>query len=407
MTRPLSKTSKSIKLLINLAILGGLFITDTSARRCPTAGILAGYSGVVSSPHFPEDYPHRVNCEWIIMVPKGYHVQLVFTTFDIEYCVFCKCDYVEIRDGRNSSSPLLGKYCENGKLSPIYSTGRHLWIKFYSDVGARFQGFRAVYKAKKTGQTYGKIINVRGERGLISNPKTIAACGADRRCAWLVRVKKASQIKLRFDRISLSECSTPCGCDYIEVRDGSNSSGRLIAKFCDSIAKPENICSSTNLLWIQFKYGLDLADHGFRATFERSQCKARKSPEPTIQVMTGTLDTVVGLLCASFVFMAFMTLCMVCIASRKISFNRKTRNSNTTNNQVTREQEEMCDINLLEKAPNICPHHTHAYWHYSKSSETDYSEETEKHGCESENEIPVHFCRNCKKGPHNRPIAVL
>lgn len=139
--------------ICHLIFLTSFLISFYTARRCPTGGILAGYSGVLSSPHFPEDYPHRVNCEWIIRVPKGYHIQLVFTTFDIEYCVFCKCDYVEIRDGRNSSSPLLGKYCENGKLSPIFSTGRHLWIKFYSDVGARFQGFRAVYKAKKTGQS--------------------------------------------------------------------------------------------------------------------------------------------------------------------------------------------------------------------------------------------------------------
>jgi len=88
------------------------------------------------------------------MVPKGNHIKLTFTDFDLEYCVFCKCDYLEIRDGKNSTAPLLGKYCQKGKLSaPIYSTGRFLWIKFYSDVGGSFQGFRTLYKAIKNGKS--------------------------------------------------------------------------------------------------------------------------------------------------------------------------------------------------------------------------------------------------------------
>ncbi|XP_020913979.1 dorsal-ventral patterning tolloid-like protein 1 isoform X2 [Exaiptasia diaphana] len=402
----MANTAKTRHLISLIAILVGLFLKLSQARRCPTSGILAGYSGVLSSPYYPEEYPHRVDCDWIIIVPQGHHIKLTFTDFDIEYCMFCKCDYVEIRDGKNSSSPFLGKFCRKGRLSaPMYSTGRYLWIKFYSDVGGRFQGFRALYKAIKTGPIYNGIIHKRGISGVVTSPKTIAACGPDRECTWLISVRKSNQIKIQFSRIVLPKCSTPCGCSNIEIRDGINSTGRLIAKFCDSIHKPENICSTTNHLWIKYQYGLDLAQYGFRASYQKWQCRDKKEDQTTIETTTGTLDTVVGLICASFVFMAFMTLCMVCIASRKLACNKKTRNS-MPHHLVTREH-----AAILAPPPqfihNTCHCHKHAHLHYTKGSETDYSDETEQYVCDSGTEFPVHFCRNCKIGSAKHTKTII
>lgn len=132
---------------------------------------------------------------------------------------------------------------------------------------------------------FNNLIHVRGDRGVVTSPKTMAACGVDRECSWLIGVKRSSQIKIQFSRISLPKCSTPCGCNYIEVRDGINSSGRLIAKFCETIEKPENICTTSNHLWIKYKYGLDLSHYGFRAAYQRWQCR-KKNTQTAVQSTT-------------------------------------------------------------------------------------------------------------------------
>lgn len=134
---------------------------------------------------------------------------------------------------------------------------------------------------------FNDVIHIRGERGIVSSPQTMSACGTDRECTWLIGVKRTSQIKIQFSKIALPKCSTPCACSYIEIRDGSNNTGRLIAKFCDTPSKPENICSTSNHLWIKYKYGLDLGHYGFSARYQRWQCKSKVVTESAIQSTTG------------------------------------------------------------------------------------------------------------------------
>jgi len=119
-------------------------------------------------------------------------------------------------------------------------------------------------------------------------------------------------------------------------------------------------------------------------------------------IFAGTLDTVVGLICASFVFMAFMTLCMVCIASRKLSYNRKTRNT-LPHHLVTREHAGM--LSPPPFVPSTCECHKHL--HYTKGSDTDYSEDTDQCGCDSGSKYPVQYnCQNCTTGTAKH-IAVV
>ncbi|EDO37990.1 predicted protein, partial [Nematostella vectensis] len=220
---------------------------------------VAGVKGEISTPHFPEYYPHRISCEWIIFVRNGYHVKLEFTHFDLEYCMFCKCDYVEIRDGRNSSAPLIGKFCESSRLGTIFSTGRYLWVKFYSDVGGRFQGFRAVYTAQKNGKI------VAGVKGEISTPHFPEYYPHRISCEWIIFVRNGYHVKLEFTHFDLEYCMF-CKCDYVEIRDGRNSSAPLIGKFCES-SRLGTIFSTGRYLWVKFYSDVGGRFQGFRAVY--------------------------------------------------------------------------------------------------------------------------------------------
>ncbi|XP_048589583.1 dorsal-ventral patterning tolloid-like protein 1 isoform X2 [Nematostella vectensis] len=380
----------------------------SAARRCPADGVVAGVKGEISTPHFPEYYPHRISCEWIIFVRNGYHVKLEFTHFDLEYCMFCKCDYVEIRDGRNSSAPLIGKFCESSRLGTIFSTGRYLWVKFYSDVGGRFQGFRAVYTAQKNGKTFKEPLYLSDRSGTFSSPKTSASCGSDRQCTWLVRAGRESRTRLTIYNISLPRCSTPCGCNRIQVRDGMNETSRLIAEFCHSISEPETMCSTTRHMWIRFQYGagVDLTKHGFMAKYEEHSCGiAEKIQTKQPEAKEVSLDTVVGILCASFTLMALLTFFMVCIASRKLSRDRRKQRPSQTSTTLVEQSQPRTGSSPTDWTSDTCDscvYHTHV--HLIHDGESEYAEDYPRHFAAVH--TPMYYCTYCQT-QLSRPIAIL
>ena len=103
------------------------------------------------SPHFPNNYPNDKICYWIITVPKGFSIALDFETFDVFRSSSCRYDYVEIRDGGNLTSKILGKFCGNTLPGSIRSTGNQLFVTFHSSASYSRKGFSASFtKGKKT-----------------------------------------------------------------------------------------------------------------------------------------------------------------------------------------------------------------------------------------------------------------
>lgn len=106
-------------------------------------------SGSFASPNHPGCYPVDKYCTWLIEVPLGQYIYLHFLSFHLEYgSAFCPWDFVEIFDGHavHSSSKII-RAC--GQLAPwtVYSSGRFLLVKFYSDGIIMMPGFSANYQA--------------------------------------------------------------------------------------------------------------------------------------------------------------------------------------------------------------------------------------------------------------------
>lgn len=60
------------------------------------------------------NYPGGSDCQWVISAEKGYGVELIFQTFEIEEEADCGYDYMELFDGADTKSPRLGRYCGSG-----------------------------------------------------------------------------------------------------------------------------------------------------------------------------------------------------------------------------------------------------------------------------------------------------
>ncbi len=52
-------------------------------------------SGQIESPNYPDDYRPNKVCMWNIIVPQGFHVGLVFQSFEVG-CIMC-CSITSLR----------------------------------------------------------------------------------------------------------------------------------------------------------------------------------------------------------------------------------------------------------------------------------------------------------------------
>ena len=117
---------------------------------CPNEAIpLTGNDGKLSSPNYPmSNYPASRNCSWIITVPYGKLVKLVFAEFALGSCEFnCSsdnCTNVEIYDGSSANSTLLGRFCNDSVLEDVFSSGNQMFVNFRSG-SSLDRGFEAQY----------------------------------------------------------------------------------------------------------------------------------------------------------------------------------------------------------------------------------------------------------------------
>ena len=67
-------------------------------------GILTAAQGSLSSPGYPSQYPHGVNCTWYISVAEGLIVRLTFSAFALESGSRCQYDYVAVYDSNAATN---------------------------------------------------------------------------------------------------------------------------------------------------------------------------------------------------------------------------------------------------------------------------------------------------------------
>lgn len=66
-------------------------------------------------------------------------------TFYIEASFECRFDHIEVRDGPFSFSPLINRFCGSASPGLVLSSGRFMWIRFFSDEELEGVGFKVQY----------------------------------------------------------------------------------------------------------------------------------------------------------------------------------------------------------------------------------------------------------------------
>lgn len=109
-------------------------MTNGSTTSC--SGILYDDGGSSSDYSASTDYTYTIN--------PGATVSITFNSFDVESHASCGYDYLRIYDGPNTSSTLLGTYCNTtGSPGTIVSSGGALTFVWHADGGVQEAGWEA------------------------------------------------------------------------------------------------------------------------------------------------------------------------------------------------------------------------------------------------------------------------
>ncbi|XP_064556077.1 cubilin homolog [Drosophila montana] len=115
-------------------------------------GRLIGNGGVITSPNYPNSYPHNAHCEWQLRVHPGSSLRIVIEDLELEDLYDCTYDYLRIYNGTSSSRLSDGTYhdmCtmpdEANRVLNIDSN--EAVVVFQSDINNAERGFRLSYSA--------------------------------------------------------------------------------------------------------------------------------------------------------------------------------------------------------------------------------------------------------------------
>ena len=81
--------------------------------------------GILTSPAYPDKYPHNADCVYTILLPNDTNINITILQLDTEKCY----DYLEVRDGYSGKSPLMAKLC-GGETPPLIQPSQNnVWIR--------------------------------------------------------------------------------------------------------------------------------------------------------------------------------------------------------------------------------------------------------------------------------------
>ncbi|XP_064650095.1 uncharacterized protein LOC135501749 [Lineus longissimus] len=126
-----------------------------------TGAIFTEKNGEFASPKWPENYPSKTKCNYLIVAPAGHTIRLNFTHFDLDShllsgnCI-AQADHVSVMNGRNEYAPMIGRYCDS-QLPPsmLESKANFMYIEFWSDGEVVKSGFHAKYEVIEKGTSIG------------------------------------------------------------------------------------------------------------------------------------------------------------------------------------------------------------------------------------------------------------
>lgn len=249
------------------------FVTDRSNQnrgfninyvtKCNTT--LMGWNGVIESPNFPQDYPHRIECEWTIQTFKGNQIYVEFTELDLERSYgwstpsdVCMYDYVQVQQYYKNDTVKTSRYC-NEQPPAFLTVDNQVIISFHSDISGAGKGFRLEWNTEGCGGVLNKPY------GNFSTPNYPNGYPHDVECVWNIEVEFGKTIELTINDLDI-EHSNDCRYDGVRITTGGDLELHL-AKLCHLDQNERKIIGHGHKMRVHFYSDSTMSYRGFTASY--------------------------------------------------------------------------------------------------------------------------------------------
>ncbi|XP_015512725.2 cubilin [Neodiprion lecontei] len=227
-------------------------------------GIYTASSGTITSPNFETRYDPNLDCEWRIQIPVGERIKLTWVSFDLEGSYSCRWDFVEVREGMDVRSPLIGRYCGSTLPQSIRSDSNVVLIRFKSDQSFHGKGFKLNYEVDCGGEFVEST-------GVLKSPYYPNPYPASRTCIYEIIQPPGKAIRLTINDMDIQGSGRSyCNYDYLEIHDGQSEKATMLGTYCGTNVSIPNfpIMSTHNNMWIKFNTDARNETRGFMATYD-------------------------------------------------------------------------------------------------------------------------------------------
>lgn len=226
-------------------------------------------TGIITTPGSSNKLLAVISCVYEIVRPLGNAIVLNILDFNVDGSPpSCSKNAVEIRDGDNANSTLIGRFCDKSSLpNEIVSTHNYLWIRFNimtinTRVGLTFKANYTSIDLKCGGILKDPV-------GTFSTPSSdgLNEYLPGVKCQWVFSAPPGYVVQITWMTFRV-EKSIKCVYDRVLIYDNNTDTtlGGLIGQYCGS-KLPPTVLSSSNILTVIFISDETLTEGGFAASY--------------------------------------------------------------------------------------------------------------------------------------------
>ncbi|XP_045516085.1 cubilin-like [Pieris brassicae] len=257
--------------------IAGKGFSASVTSKC--GGVISKESGTIEFSWGERDFRNNIRCNWTIKVRPGRTVKINFEHFNITNEHECN-QYVMIRNGESSESPLLGtgKFCgySHEVRESLISSGNAIYVSYVSNNHhmssevTTFETFKLRFEEKNIECGSTSAIDSDNKWEVISSPNYPSVPMPYSECVWVLTGPPGEKMRIDFiDRFDI-DGRDDCIDESIEVHDGGSVLAPTIGVYCGT--KPGTVRSSSNALYIKYSTMLSEPRNGFKANISTDVC---------------------------------------------------------------------------------------------------------------------------------------
>ncbi|NWX82451.1 CUBN protein, partial [Nothoprocta pentlandii] len=218
--------------------------------------------GYLKSPGWPGPHSSNMDCSVVLRAPLNHTISLFFHAFNLQDSIQCSQDFLEVRNGSDVRSPLLGRFCGNTVPSPIFPRSHVVYLRFKSDASVARDGYEITWTSSSSG-CGGTLY---GSTGSVASPGYPATYPNNTDCAWTLTVPTRRSVTVSFDFVSIEDPGD-CSRNYLLLYSGPDASYPPVGPFCGTDTNIAPFTAPSHQIYIKFHAEYVTLPSGFQLSW--------------------------------------------------------------------------------------------------------------------------------------------